>query len=109
MPRSKNEWSYTSTPPNTLMAWCSVKVSIKEAKDHDLGPLDFSHSELILIILQTINKIIWTENQFSIRPLFTQDNSGIMVMLRAGFKHTIIVFEQKITLTARPTVMRSLI
>jgi hypothetical protein len=24
-PRSKNEWSYTSTPQYTLMAWCLVK------------------------------------------------------------------------------------
>jgi hypothetical protein len=26
VPRSKNEWSYTSTPQYTFMAWCSVKV-----------------------------------------------------------------------------------
>jgi hypothetical protein len=25
VPRSKNEWSYTSTPQYTFMAWCSVK------------------------------------------------------------------------------------
>jgi hypothetical protein len=23
-PRSKNEWSYTSTPQHAFMAWCSV-------------------------------------------------------------------------------------
>jgi hypothetical protein len=26
VPRSKNEWSYTSTPQYTFMAWCSVKA-----------------------------------------------------------------------------------
>jgi hypothetical protein len=26
VPRSKNEWSYTSTPPHAFMAWCSVKT-----------------------------------------------------------------------------------
>jgi hypothetical protein len=26
VPRSKNEWSYTSTPQYALMAWCSVKA-----------------------------------------------------------------------------------
>jgi hypothetical protein len=25
VPRSKNEWSYTSTPQYAFMAWCSVK------------------------------------------------------------------------------------
>jgi diadenosine tetraphosphate (Ap4A) HIT family hydrolase len=25
VPRSKNEWSYTSTPQYSFMAWCSVK------------------------------------------------------------------------------------
>jgi hypothetical protein len=25
VPRSKNKWSYTSTPPYAFMAWCSVK------------------------------------------------------------------------------------
>jgi hypothetical protein len=27
VPRSKNEWSHTSTPQFTLMAWCSVKIT----------------------------------------------------------------------------------
>jgi hypothetical protein len=27
MPRSKNAWSYTSTPQYFFMAWCSVKKS----------------------------------------------------------------------------------
>jgi hypothetical protein len=26
VPRSKNEWSYTSTPQYAFMAWCSVKA-----------------------------------------------------------------------------------
>jgi hypothetical protein len=26
VPRSKNEWSYISTPPYVFMAWCSVKA-----------------------------------------------------------------------------------
>jgi hypothetical protein len=26
VPRSKNEWSYTSTPQYVLMAWCSVEA-----------------------------------------------------------------------------------
>jgi hypothetical protein len=26
VPRSKNEWSYTSTPQYTFMAWCSVQA-----------------------------------------------------------------------------------
>jgi hypothetical protein len=26
MPRSKDEWSYTSTPQYAFMAWCSVKA-----------------------------------------------------------------------------------
>jgi hypothetical protein len=26
----KNEWSYTSTPPHALIAWCSVKVNTTE-------------------------------------------------------------------------------
>jgi hypothetical protein len=26
VPRSKNEWSYTSTPPYAFMAWCLVKA-----------------------------------------------------------------------------------
>jgi hypothetical protein len=26
VPRSKNEWGYTSTPPYAFMAWCSVKA-----------------------------------------------------------------------------------
>jgi len=25
VPRSKNEWNYTSTPQYALMAWCSVR------------------------------------------------------------------------------------
>jgi len=26
VPRSKNAWSYTSTPPYAFMTWCSVKA-----------------------------------------------------------------------------------
>jgi len=26
VPRSKNKWSYTSTPQYDFMAWCSVKA-----------------------------------------------------------------------------------
>jgi len=26
VPRLKNEWSYTSTPPYAFMVWCSVTV-----------------------------------------------------------------------------------
>jgi len=28
VPRSKNEWSYTSTPQYVFMAWCLVKLSM---------------------------------------------------------------------------------
>jgi len=26
VPRSKNEWSHTSTPQYAFMAWCSIKA-----------------------------------------------------------------------------------
>jgi hypothetical protein len=44
VPRSKNEWSYTSTPQYAFMAWCSVK-----AQDN----FTFTFRERIRIILIT--------------------------------------------------------
>jgi hypothetical protein len=29
VPRSRNTWSYTSTPQHTFMAWCSVKKTVE--------------------------------------------------------------------------------
>jgi hypothetical protein len=34
VPRSKNEWSYTSTPQYAFMAWCLVKAQgLRESVD----------------------------------------------------------------------------
>jgi hypothetical protein len=38
VPRSKNDWSYTSTPQYTFMAWCLVKRSTETTLPLSLSP-----------------------------------------------------------------------
>jgi hypothetical protein len=47
VPRSKNTWSYTSTPPYAFMAWCSV-----EKKHRDNFTFTFMKMEFRSAILE---------------------------------------------------------
>jgi hypothetical protein len=42
VPRSKNKWSYTSTPQYAFMAWCSVKAQ---------GILTFTVVVVVVVII----------------------------------------------------------
>jgi hypothetical protein len=64
VPRSKNAWSYTFTPPHTSMAWCSVKAP---------GQLYLYLSIIIIMII-----IMMVENPNSIM----EDNIKIDVRQR---------------------------
>jgi hypothetical protein len=71
VPRSKNEWSYTSTPQYASMAWCSVKaqgqlyplpypvikpLSVKELRFPMLLYRHFAATQLANIYLQIITR-----------------------------------------------------
>jgi hypothetical protein len=59
VPRSKNEWSYTSTPPYAIMACCSVKVKVQSPYKDKEPPRYYFGLEN--------NETEWQDASFSLR------------------------------------------
>jgi len=59
VPRSKNAWSYISTPQYTLMAWCSVKNAQGQLYIY-LFLLLLQYNNIIIIITVVIKHSVQT-------------------------------------------------